>query len=297
MIMKSMRFCTIKLQCIVVITTALIGAAQAQSLKVKIVGNGQPILFIPGLACNGDVWNETVEVLKDQFECHVLTLPGFGGNEAIDVSDGFLPKMKDRIVNYIVENNLENPILIGHSLGGFLALDISSSYPELVHKSVIVDGLPFLAAIQNPAATEETMKSVAKNMSSMYENMSSEQYASQQKMVLATMVTDSADLEMVYNWGKRSDKKTVSRAMYELYTTDLRDDVAQIIAPTLVLGAWIAYEQYGSTKEMTLSNYTRQYEQLKGVKIELSDRGKHFIMLDDFEFFIQQVGSFIGFKS
>jgi N-formylmaleamate deformylase len=44
------------------------------SFKVEVYGKGAPLLLIPGLACSGEVWEATVDSLKDRYECHVLTL-------------------------------------------------------------------------------------------------------------------------------------------------------------------------------------------------------------------------------
>jgi pimeloyl-ACP methyl ester carboxylesterase len=46
------------------------------------------------------------------------------------------------IVNYIKAYKIEKPIIVGHSMGGGLALAIASDYPELIDKIVVVDALP-----------------------------------------------------------------------------------------------------------------------------------------------------------
>ena len=85
------------------------------SFSVKVTGAGQPIILIPGLASSGDVWNETVSQFSQNFECHVLTLPGFAGQAPIDLEKGFLPEVEKEIGAYL--NQLGQPaILIGHSL-------------------------------------------------------------------------------------------------------------------------------------------------------------------------------------
>ena len=50
------------------------------SFSVVKSGTGkQTVIFIPGFACSGDVWVETVSVLKDSYTCYVLTMAGFSG--------------------------------------------------------------------------------------------------------------------------------------------------------------------------------------------------------------------------
>ena len=52
--------------------------------------------------------------------CHVFTFAGFGSVPAIEKP--WLPKIKESLERYISEENLEEATLIGHSLGGALAL-------------------------------------------------------------------------------------------------------------------------------------------------------------------------------
>jgi hypothetical protein len=58
--------------------------AQDYSFSITIVGEGgQALKFIPGFACFGDVWNETVDELKSDYTCYVLTMPRFAGVQYI----------------------------------------------------------------------------------------------------------------------------------------------------------------------------------------------------------------------
>ena len=47
--------------------------------QVTVTGQGRPVIFIPGLATPGSIWQPAVDQLKATCECHVLTFAGFGG--------------------------------------------------------------------------------------------------------------------------------------------------------------------------------------------------------------------------
>ena len=267
--------------------------SKAEGLKVKVSGEGQPIILIPGLTCDLSVWDATVERYESNYECHALTLPGFAGNPAIDFDEEYLNTVKGLILEYINDKNLKNPIIVGHSLGGFLAMLIAKDEPKLLDKIVIVDSLPFLTAIQMPAATAESAKPFAENMKKMMLSQNGEMAAANQKAMLKSMINDPENIEIAAKWGAASDANTVAQAMYELYTTDLRAELDKIEVPMLVLGAWIAYKDYGVTKEVTMSNFQAQYVKAKDCTIRLSDKGKHFIMWDDPEFFFASVDKFL----
>src|SRR6188768_1689332 len=105
--------------------------AQAQTFfTVEVTGKGQPMILIHGLYCNGEVWKETVERYKNEYECHVITLSGFGGNPA-NLTDHFLESVKDDIIAYTKAKKLKHTILMGHSMGAFLSLWVAASAPGL----------------------------------------------------------------------------------------------------------------------------------------------------------------------
>jgi pimeloyl-ACP methyl ester carboxylesterase len=83
----------------------------------------------------------------------------------------------------------------------------------------------------------------------------------------------------------------VGDAMAEMFGADLRDDLAKIKSPTLVLGSWIAYSQYTDHKRLE-ANLHAQYARLKGVEIQVTDTARHFIMWDDPDWMFAQLDRF-----
>lgn len=275
-----------------IVLTSLEAAAKP-SFKVEVVGKGkQSMILIPGLTCPGEVWNETVEHYKKLYTCHILTLPGFAGQAPIE-SSAYLQTMRDEIITYIKANNLKKPIITGHSLGGFLALWISITEPDLAGLNIIVDSLPFLGAAQNPNTTAEQAIPMAENMRKMMANATPEQVKQSQKYFLPGMITSKEKLEVLSKWGIDSHAPTVAQAMYELQTTDLREQLAIIKTPTLILGAWIGFKDYGLTKEMVQKTFDLQYDKLNSKTIVLSEAGKHFLMYDDPHWLFNQMDNFL----
>ena len=208
-------------------------AARAQtphpSFDVKVTGQGPAILLIPGLLSAGEVWDSTVERYKDRYTLHVLTLAGFGG--PAPVAAPFLSRVRDEVIAYSREQQLQKPVIIGHSLGGFLGFWIAATAPDLVGGLIAVDGVPFLPALGNAAATAESAKAQAGQIKAIYTSFSNAQLVAQTKMALPMMITESANVERAAAWAARSDAATAGLAIAELSTTDLRSEVAAITAP------------------------------------------------------------------
>jgi pimeloyl-ACP methyl ester carboxylesterase len=267
--------------------------SSAQSLfTVEVTGKGKPMILIHGLYCSGDVWKETVAHYKDKYECHVITLAGFAGN-APNLRENFLAGVKDEVIAYTKSKKLNKPVLMGHSMGGFLSLWASLSAPGLFEKVIVVDANAYLAALQMPGATTESSKPMAIQMRDMTAKLTPEQTAQNQSMYLPTMITSPERIAQVSDMAVKSDNKTQGQVLYELYTVDLRKDVATIDCPVLILGAWIAYKNYGVTREMVMKSHTDQAALIKNVKIELNDTAKHFIFYDDEPWFFEKVDAFL----
>jgi len=276
------------------LTFALAAGLLAQApFQVKVTGHGQPMILIPGLSSSGETWDATVEHYKDRFECHVLTVAGFAGVPRVQAP--MLDRVRDGIADYIREKKLGHPVIVGHSLGGFLALAIGSRFPSLVGALVIVDAYPFLPGVVEADATPAKAKELAAQMRQYIGNQSQEDYERYVKSGVGTrsMVASESKFDRIVAWGLASDRTAVSDAMAEMFTADLREDIESIKSPTLVLGAWIAYKQY-TDRAKTEANLRRQYAKLAGVRIEVTDTAHHFIMWDDPQWMFGLMDRFLG---
>jgi len=261
--------------------------------EVKIEGKGDPIILIPGLASSGKVWQQTVDSLQSNYQCHILTLAGFNTQEPINLEKGFLPVIQEGIKKYIQQELTQKPILIGHSLGGFLAMSLASDDSDILKKMIIVDSYPFMSAAFNPNATEESTIPQANMMKKMILSTPDSAFAEQQKLTMATMMNDPKKIEIATTWSLNSSRETIAEAMYELMTTDLRDKVSEIKIPILVLGSWYAAKDYGITKEMIERRYKSQFQGVSSVEIKIAATAKHFIMWDEPNWFYKEVKAFI----
>lgn len=270
------------------------GETLKQSLSAEVKGTGPALVFIPGLNSGKDTFRTTCEHFQN-YQCHLLQLPGFAGQPAMpDLQKGFLIPMRDEVLAYINANKLRKVTLVGHSLGGTLSLMLALKAPELIEKIIIVDALPFYPAIQNPALTAELMRPQAEQMRTMMTSQSQADYEKNAAASVQGMSNNPARLPLLIEWSKTSDRATTTQAMVDLMTTDLRSDIAAIKQPTLVLGAWTAYKPYGSTKESTAGIYKLQYEKLKNVDIRMSASGYHFLTWDDGDWVNQQIHTFLS---
>lgn len=280
--------------------TALLagGLCGQDTFRVQITGHGQPMILIPGLSSSGETWDTTVARFKDRFECHVLTLAGFSGVPRVEPGpEGMLGTVRDQLADYMRQKKLVKAVLIGHSLGGYIAMDLASRYPDLIGKLIIVDTYPFTLGL-NPSMTPAQAKAVSGQIRAGMGAMTQEAYVHYAASGVSTnnLVTDPANQKRLIEWGSTSDVRSVTDALAEMMGGDLRDDVAKIKAPTMVLAAWKGSENQGASREVVERNMHSQYAKLKGVEIDVTDNSRHFIMWDDPDWMFRQLDRFLGVK-
>lgn len=264
-------------------------AQNTNAFEVKVIGTGQPIILIPGYSCSGEVWKETVHHLKNNYQLHVLTLAGFGTAQPI-ADEEILRTVRNQIIQYVKNQKLHKPILIGHSLGAFMTLWLHSTEPDLFGKSICVDGVPFISAIYNPSATAELLKNDPQfnkaKVIENFKNLPNEGYIDNTTKAMAYQVNDTLRARQIATWNFQSDRRTLGSTLVEMSTTDLRPELPKIKQNILVLASIFG------TKENSEKVYGEQYELLKNKTLVVAD-SKHFIMYDQPEWFYAQIDAFL----
>jgi pimeloyl-ACP methyl ester carboxylesterase len=253
---------------------------------VEVTGKGKPMILIPGGMSSGDVWKGTVAHYAATYECHVLTFAGFAGQPASDATP-FLASVRDEIATYIRQHALEKPVIVGHSLGGFLALSLATGNPDLVGKLVIIDGVPAPGATRNPSITAGEMEVLAERVAIAYASAD----AAERRRMVATMAESPEHVETIASWGDASDPATATKALREITSTDLRTDLAKINTPALVLASWVGATTDRDERERI---FRLQFAHMKEWQLELAPKARHFIMYDDPAWMFEKMDTFLA---
>ncbi|RNI37986.1 alpha/beta hydrolase [Hanamia caeni] len=114
-------------------------------------GKGKPLILVHGFGENGNIWNEQVDVLKENNLLIIPDLPGSGNSEMLDgtafIKDyaEVIRALADEAIFQDKEINDEQFSLIGHSMGGYTTVAYAQKYPEslssfgLFHSSAFAD--------------------------------------------------------------------------------------------------------------------------------------------------------------
>ena len=262
--------------------------SQTKSYPFEVVKTGKgkkAIIFIPGFASSGEVWNETKSNFEKDFTCYTLTMAGFAGVKR--QPNPSFENWKNEIANYIKNNKIEKPIVIGHSMGGGLALAVAADYPDLISKIVVVDALPSLSALMNPSFKSNQNNDCSPIVNQMTA-MTDSQFYDMQKQTMPRLLENTSKLEMVVDWSVKSDRRTFAEMYCDFSNTDLRNKIATIKCPSLIL-----LESYFVNLKPAIEE---QYKNLKTANLQYANKGLHFIMYDDTAWYLEQLNNFIKSK-
>lgn len=257
----------------------------AEDYSFSVIKSGigkKSVIFIPGFASSGDVWKEAVAELGTHYTCYVLTMAGFAGvpPEKNPSFEGW----KNEIATFIKEERIDSPILVGHSMGGGLALAVAADFPTLVGKIVIVDALPCLMALTHPDFNPVADKDCS-DMITRITAMNHEQFVRMQRMSVASLTTDSLKFDEIVEWGAASDRKTYAAMYCDFANTDLRERIRSI-----AVRSWSCWNLHFKN---IASIVNEQYRNLHGVRLRCAEQGLHFMMFDDKEWFMNELTGFI----
>lgn len=277
---------------IAVLCSFCLRAENETSITVEVQGKGQPILLIPGLMSDARVWKETAEQLGDGYQYHFVSVAGFAGKEAIN--DISLERVHRDLKNYLRSSNLENVVVIVHSMGGFLAFKLALSKPNEIAKVISVDGLPFISPIftRSNFTQVEDVVPYAKRMKTSYHLANKKSF---EALITRSLPIQAKTLEVqarVFDMAKESEPLTVGNFIYDLMTTDLRESLKNTGVPLLLLGASGAFKS-DPEHEAIERLYKDQFDKDIDVKVVMNRESRHFIMFDDLSWLVAQLKLFI----
>jgi len=100
-------------------------------ISVLVEGSGPDIVLIPGLASSYEVWADLASRLRQTHRLHLVQVAGFAGSPAVSDPDRKVAApTAEAIAEYIRSQRLEPPDIIGHSLGGEVALMLGARHPD-----------------------------------------------------------------------------------------------------------------------------------------------------------------------
>ena len=111
-------------------------SVKESSLYYQEMGSGEPLVLIAGLASDSQSWLPVVVQLSKHFRVIIFDNRGVGRSPA-ENENITIQKMTDDCVSLMKYLNLSSANILGHSMGGMIAMDMAARYPKLVDKLIL----------------------------------------------------------------------------------------------------------------------------------------------------------------
>lgn len=230
---------------------------------VELRGSGPDVILIPGLTVGPEVWASTVAAVPG-YRYHLVHVGGMAGAPPRGNAAGpVVAPLADELVRYIASRALDRPAIVGHSMGGTLAMMVAVRRPELVGRLMVIDMYPQPSGLLG--SSPERMRGLADSLRDLAATP-------QGRRVVESLIGSFG----TNGRGGRSDADVVGRAMHELSSVDLAPDLPRIAAPLTVVYA----NADGRTRARTDAAYSAAYARARNAELVRIDGSGHMIMYD-----------------
>lgn len=282
------------------------GLVEGKRITVLVEGDGPDVVLIPGLSSPRAVWDVTTDRLKDKYRLHRVQIRGFGDDAGVNAGGPVLDPMMREVADYEVADYIDDcitdrggapPAIIGHSMGGLTGLMIAARVPQEVGKLMIVDALPFIGTLFNPAATVDSVKPQAEQMAAMMRAQHGQPAPTGPVSdpgpvsMVGSMSNQPAGRTAVLGWMRAADARVTAQVLHDVMTTDMRGELTAVTAPVTLL---YAQDDSLMPAERAKAAFEPQYVAVAKFTAQIVPGSRHFIMLDQPEIFAKAVNDFLA---
>jgi len=288
--------------CALLLTPGTLRAKPAPLAHVETVGTGQTqLILIPGWMCDWTVWDEFMRRNAHLYTMRAVTLPGFVGAEP-PAQDDAPPRPADEtpwltnavaaVAQLIEDEQIDDPVVIGHSLGGQIAMRLAIERPELVGKVVTVDGMPAIPLKHQAKA--DRIELVENAYEPMFRAMSDEDWDAKFDRAVDNLVESEPHRSQLHRMFDQTQREPSVRYLVEALKTDITPQVERIGAPLLAIAAIEdCPEAPDAFAESICATWYEQLERVPDAQIVFVEHAKHFFFLTRTEEFDTAIARFV----
>lgn len=254
-----------------ILRTALALLAVVQLAAVPAIGQEPPeeiegrgdfeMVLIHGLGSKAEVWDEVKPYLMGTFRVRVFELSGHGSTQP--VMDPTIESEADRLEAFIAEEGLVYPTIVGHGMGGMIALTYTIRHPADVHRLILMDTAP------KQLANQEEKAEVAQQLATNYDEFVARRFINvSPDQVISDEAVDTA---------LRTDSASFISLLMSSSDYDVTGDLYTMPVPLLVVGSELMFPSADSSEHL-LEHYG--FGSAKSLSFKRMGGTGHFMMLE-----------------
>jgi pimeloyl-ACP methyl ester carboxylesterase len=262
-------------------------------ITVRTEGAGPDVVLIPGLNSSPRVWAEMVKAVPG-YRYHLVQVAGFAGQPKGGNTEGpVAAPVAEEIDRYIRETGLQQPAVIGHSMGGTMGMMLAARHPADLSRLMVVDMVPFLGMyFGGPGATAASVVPVADRIEAGMRAATPDQRSKRAVETINGMIDNTSMRAAGIEDSMRSDADVGTRAYRELIVTDLGPELPKIAVPVTVLYVQPKYVPIPAAQFDAV--YKGAFAPVGKLTLKRIPDSAHFVMWDQPGRFQAEVREFLG---
>lgn len=265
--------------------TLIVGTLKAEIYQ----GAGTPMIFVPSLGAGPWIWEGLDQRFAHDHPVYTLTLAGLDGRPS--ASAPVIDKVVDDLARLIAQRHLEHPILVGHSLGGFIAFRFAEAHPDMIGGLVAAEGFPVFPPLADKDI-ETRRKAAQKLADNLAGDKTPQAFRASMLTFLEARMNDPVKASGFADLASRSDPDAVAEYVREMLSADLRPDLVKLKVPVLAIAAMNSYKD-GSSESDIRAFYEHLLANTAHLHVVVVPHARHFVMVDQPEAVATAIGAFL----
>ncbi len=255
------------------------GDFRSDRILVESQGRGPDLILIPGLASTAQIWRRTADRLDDRYRVHLVTVRGFGDVPPAANAEGAISgPVAAELRRYMAFRRMDRPALIGHSMGGLVALRVAADAGPGVGRVMVVDAAPFFPSLVSAGATVGDVEPLARIAYQAILFLGDAALRGQGSALGGQLGGAADSLFGTLGW-QGGHRGALAQGLYEVMTTDLRARLPDVTAPVTVVYGWSPDD--ASPRAQVESLFRASYRNLpKPARFEPIQGAEHMVMID-----------------
>lgn len=239
-----------------------------QVVHYEVFGRGRPVVFLHGWLGSWRYWFPTMEVVAEQFRTYSFDFWGFGDSRR-QASQISIQNYSDQVVRFLDELGIEKAILVGHSMGGMVALKTAIQYPERITRvatvgaPIVGDSLSWLLKLTDRPLAADLFARLPWLRRYLFKFFLGE--------------TSDPAVNEVLDDSVKSSSNTLRRAVSSMWRTDLRPELHRLKVPALIV--------HGGHDDIVHPNQADLFDTISEAQVVMMPSSRHFPFLDEAELF------------